>query len=206
VYRDGCVSELRKPVSRLGLATLLLLPLLAQSVAAATIAIEVASHAETIEIAASAQLNADADSAWRVLTDYEHYVDFIPGLRESRIVGRKGATVTVEQSGDVVLWLLHMPLDVTFEITEIAPTRLDSRVVAGDLRALNSHYVLTPTGNGVRLEYFGKLNSGFALFDSVERLAVKQNIARRFQALADEIERRPVAGSASSGLGRQDRE
>lgn len=205
MYRDGSVSQSRKSVARLSLATLLLLTLLARSAAAATIAIDVATHADTIEIEASALLNADADNAWRVLTDYEHYVDFIPGLQESRVVGRKGATVTVKQSGDVVLWLLHMPLDVTLEITEIAPTRLDSRVVAGDLRTLNSHYALTPQGNGVRLEYVGKLDSGFVLFGPVERLAVKQNIARRFQALADEIERRPVTNPASSELGRLDR-
>jgi ribosome-associated toxin RatA of RatAB toxin-antitoxin module len=183
-----------------------LLALLAQNSTAATIAIDVSTHADKIEIEASTLLNADAASAWQVLTDYEHYVDFIPGLQESRVVGRNGATVTVKQSGDVELWLLHIPLDVTFEITEIAPTRLESRVVAGDLRALNSRYVLTPEGKQVRLEYFGKLDSGFVLFGPVEGLAVKQNIARRFQALADEIERRLAANSINRGLGRLDRE
>ena len=39
--------------------------------------------------------------------------------------------------------------------------------MAGDLRALNSRYVLTPVGNGVRLEYTGKLDSGFALFGAI---------------------------------------
>ena len=184
----------------------LLLTLLAQSATPATITVDVASHADTIEVKASALLDADADSAWRVLTDYERYVDFVPGLHESRIVARKGATVTVEQSGDVVLWLLQMPLDVTFEITESAPTRLDSRVVAGDLRALDSHYALAREGDRVRLEYVGKLDSGFVLFGPLEGLAVKENIARRFQALADEIERRFVADRARSGLGRLERE
>jgi hypothetical protein len=100
-----------------------------------------------------------------------------------------------------MLWRLHVPLDVTFEITEMAPTTLVSHVVAGDLRALNSRYVLTPVGNGVRLEYTGKLDSGFALFDAIERLAVKQNVARRFQALADEIERRSAASHSQCGAG-----
>jgi hypothetical protein len=108
--------------------------------------------------------------------------------------------VTVEQSGDVTLWLLHMPLDVTFEITETAPTRLVSRVVAGDLRALNSRYLLTPVENGVRLEYTGKLDSGLALFGPIERLAVEQNVARRFQALADEIEHRSTASHRQSSV------
>jgi carbon monoxide dehydrogenase subunit G len=190
------VSEIRDPICRIVRATQLLLVLLAllpRSAAAATIAISLASRADTIEIAGSAELNADPETAWRVLTDYERYVDFIPGLQESRVVARNGATVTVEQTGDVELWKLHMPLDVTFEITEMAPTGLVSRVVAGNLRALNSRYVLTPVGNGVRLEYAGKLASGLALFGAIERLAVKENVARRFQALADEMERRSAA-------------
>jgi len=73
----------------------LLLALLATNATAATIAVDVASHAGTINIEASALLNADARTAWDVLTDYDHYTDFIPGLRASHIVGRRGATVTV---------------------------------------------------------------------------------------------------------------
>jgi carbon monoxide dehydrogenase subunit G len=190
------VSEIRDPICRIARATplvLVLLALLARSAAGATVAISLASRADTIEIEGSAELNADAETAWRVLTDYERYVDFIPGLEESRVLARNGATVTVEETGDVKLWQLHMPLDVTFEITEMAPTGLVSRVVAGDLRALNSRYVLTPVGNGVRLEYTGKLGLGPALLGAIERLAVKENVGRRFQALADEIERRSAA-------------
>ena len=117
------MSEIRDPICRIVRATRLLLVLLAllpRSAAAATIAISLASRADTIEIEGSAELNADPETAWRVLTDYERYVDFIPGLQESRVVARNGAIVTVEQTGDVELWKLHMPLDVTFEITGTA--------------------------------------------------------------------------------------
>jgi len=37
--------------------------------------------------------------------------------------------------------------------------------------------------------------------DAIERVAVKQNVGRRFQALADEIERRSTAGLDQSGGG-----
>jgi carbon monoxide dehydrogenase subunit G len=195
------VSELRDPTRRVVGATrclLLFLALLAQSAVAATIAIKLASRADTIEIEGSAELNADAATAWRVLTDYERYVEFIPDLQVSRVIARHGTTVIVEESGNVMLWALHIPLSVTFEVTEMAPTSLTSRVVAGDLSGLKSRYGLTPVGNGVRLDYTGTLDSGFALFAAVERLAVKQNVARRFQALADEIERRGAAGRNQS--------
>jgi carbon monoxide dehydrogenase subunit G len=189
---------------RIASVLFLLLALLARGAAAATIAINVTSVADQIEIEASVLLNADTETAWRVLTDYPHYADFIPGL-QCRVIARKGATVTVQQSGEVMLWLLHRPLDVTFEITEVAPTRLDSRVVAGDLRAFSSRYVLTPAGGRVRLDYSGTLDSGLGLFGPIERLAVRQNVTRRFQALADEIERRPGSAPGNAGLGSLDR-
>jgi hypothetical protein len=134
-------------------------------------------------------LDADAATAWRVLTDYGRYVEFIPDLRESQVVARHGAMVTVRQSGDAMLWLLRIPLEITFEITESPPDRLQSRAVAGSLRALASSYVLTPAPPGVRLDYTGRVAPGFELFGVIEEAAVRQNVARQFQALADEIER-----------------
>ncbi len=157
---------------------------------AATISIGVQRRGDRIDIEASAQLDADGATAWRVLADYERYVDFIPDLRVSRVSARRGATVIVEQSGDATLWLLRLPLDVTFESTEIAPTRLRSRAIAGSFATLESEYRLTPTGSGVRLEYQGRVATGWALFGSLEQLAVERNIARQFQALADAIEQR----------------
>jgi hypothetical protein len=127
-------------------------------------------------------------TAGRVWTDYERYPEFIPDLRLSRIVTRRGTTVVVEQSGDATLWLLRMPLDVTFEIDERAPDRLESRAVAGGLRALVSTYALTPAADRVRLDYTGRVTPGFALFGYLEEVAVRSNLARQFQALADEIE------------------
>ena len=158
--------------------------------AAATVAVSAERHGDAIEVHASAQLETDAATAWIVLTDYDRYVEFIPDLRESRVVSRHGATVTVEQSGDAMLWLLRLPLRMTFEITETPPYGLESRAVSGTLRALRSRYVLVPSSSGVRLDYVGFIAPGYELFGLIEQAVVEQNVTRQFQALADEIERR----------------
>jgi len=182
-------------VARRGAAIVFaLLVLLTEDADAATIAVGVKRHAGAIEIEASALLKADIGTAWRVLTDYDRYVEFIPDLRASRVVSRRDGIVTVEQSGDAMLWLLRIPLDITFEILEFPPTRLQSRAVAGGLRALESSYLLTPAVTGVRLEYAGRIATGFELFGSIEQRAVEENITRQFQALADAIEQRSAAG------------
>lgn len=177
----------------IGIFALAAMIVLAPGAAAATIAVDAERRGDTIEIRASAELKADPASAWRVLTDYERYPEFIPDLRVSRVVSRRGSIVTVEQSGDASLWLLRIPLDITLEITEFPPNRLQSRGVAGSLRAISSSYVLSPAPPGVRLEYQGHVAPGFVLFDALEDIAVHQNVTRHFQALADEIERRSAA-------------
>jgi hypothetical protein len=162
----------------------------AQQAGAATINFDAERLGGAIEIKASAVLKADCPTAWRVLTDYGRYADFIPDLRASRVLARRGAIVTVEESGDATLGLLRMSLDVTFEITELAPNSLRSRAVAGSLRSLESSYELTSVPTGVRLDYRGRVEPGFELFGPIEQLATERNIARQFRALADEIERR----------------
>jgi len=173
----------------------------AQRAAAAIIAIDADRHGDTIDIHASAVLNADGATAWRVLTDYGRYTEFLPDLRESRVVARRDSTVTVEQSGDAALWLFKLPLQITFEIKESSPSSLQSHAVAGGMRSLRSSYLLTPVGSGTRLDYVGHVAPGFELFGLIEQTAVEQNIARQFQALADEIERQGAAAHSRSMAG-----
>ena len=161
-----------------------------QPAAAAIVTINTRLQGATIDIHASALLNADAATAWRVLTDYDRYAEFIPDLQVSRVVARDGAKITVEQSGDAALWLFRLPVHVTFEVNELPPDRLRSRTVAGSVRVLASSYVLVPDASGLRLDYAGQIVPGFELVGHIERMMLERNAARHFQALADEIERR----------------
>ncbi len=174
-------------VARMAVALVTAIALPAGAVAA-TIEVTAERHGELIEIEAKALLKADAATAWRVLTDYDRYAEFEPDLRSSHVVAREGRTVRVEQSGDARLWLLRMPLDMTFEITESPPYSLKSRAVGGSMQGLQSRYTIVPAASGIYLEYTGHVVPGFELFGSIEQYAVQQNVTRQFQALVDEIE------------------
>jgi hypothetical protein len=181
------------------LAVGVVLGILATSPRAATVTIEAQREDGAIELRASVLLAADAQTAWRVLTDYGRYPEFIPDLRTSRVVARHGTSVTVEQSGDARVWLLRLPLDITFAILENPPNRLRSRATAGSLRALESSYELRTVAGGVRLDYAGHVVPGYRLAGVFEQLAVENNVARQLQALADEIERESAKAKAPAG-------
>ncbi len=165
----------------------------ARPVCAAAIAVDAERNGDAIDIRASAVLKSDAGTAWRVLTAYDRYPEFIPDLHASRVVARHNATVLVEQSGDAVLWLFKLPIDITFEVQESPPGGMRSRAVAGTLRLLTSSYALTPVASGLRLDYVGHVTPGYPLLGYFEKRAVERNVARQFQALADEIERQSAA-------------
>jgi hypothetical protein len=54
---------------------------------------------------------------------------------------------------------------------------------------LQSKYVLTATASGVRLDYSGRVDAGFAGLGDIEEWALRRSVRRQFQALADEIDR-----------------
>lgn len=187
---SGFPLRLRRVLLRLrGVCAVAVAAIAAHHAGASPITISTERRGEMIDIRASAVLHADAATAWRVLTDYNRYPEFIPDLRSSRVTARRGATVMVEQSGDAALWRLHMPIEITFEITEIPPYQLYSRAVAGSLRWLASDYTIHWTSDGLRLDYVGHVIPGWEILGRIEQSVIQQNIARQFQALADEIER-----------------
>jgi ribosome-associated toxin RatA of RatAB toxin-antitoxin module len=188
--RDGCLQDVTRlhPIRFAAILCVASALLGSPAAASAPVVVDVERDDDAFIIEASASLRADPATAWRILTDYGKYPRFIPGIRRSEVVGRRGAVVTVEQSDDELLWPLHWPLRITYEITELPPDRIESRAVARLMPTLRSHYRLTPTPAGVRLDYTGHVGGGLGTRDFEEWL-IRRTVSRQFQALADEIER-----------------
>ena len=144
---------------------------------------------DAVIVQAEAQLDASLETAWRVLTDYEHYAEFIPDLKSSRVLARSGNTAIVEQRGEAGFFFYHFPLEVTFSVTEIPGNTVSSRAISGTFREMIGTYVLTETRAGVRLVYTGRLVPSFTLPPLVGVPAVRAAVERQFLALAREIRR-----------------
>jgi hypothetical protein len=185
VYRARIhpVEAIPRRIVRAGFA-LLAFPALALG---ATISFNVDRTGSGVVIEASALLDADPATAWRVLTDYERYAEFIPDIRASRVVKRDGTEVIVEQTGDATFGSVHAPVGITYRIDERAPTRIVSHASAGGMPALASTYALTGTVDGVRLDYRGRVSAAVSWSGQAE--GSERSVERGFRALADEIER-----------------
>jgi hypothetical protein len=160
----------------------------AQDAASGELRLRTQARGDALVVEASATLSSDLGTAWRILTDYAHYDRIVPRVRSIRIVERRGAQVTVEQSGDAGAWLFFTPIDLTYEITEDAPVRLQSRITSGCACSFESTYTLTPSGSGTRLDYVGTLVAASDLRGIVQRYAMEKSLTHHLQAVADEIE------------------
>ena len=151
---------------------------------------------DAVMVRAEAVVIAPLQTAWRVLTDYEQYAQFIPDLKSSRVLARSGNTAIVEQKGEAGFFFYHFPIEVTFSITEVPDTSVRSRAISGTFKEMTGTYVLTEQGEAIRLVYSGRLVPAFRLPPLIGVPALRSAVERQFLALAREIRR---VASASSG-------
>lgn len=172
------------------LCTSLLLVLLSSVSAAADFRVEARRDGDAVLVEAHARVNADVETAWAVLTAYDRYAEFIPDLKVSEIVARAGETAIVHQKGEAGFFLFHFPMEVTFSVTEQAPTGIRSRAISGTFKEMTGTYDLAPDGSGLRLTYRGRLVPDFRLPPLIGTAAVRAAVEKQFGALVKEIHRR----------------
>jgi ribosome-associated toxin RatA of RatAB toxin-antitoxin module len=180
--------------ARAGISCLLLVCVAAVATAA-DISVQATRDGEAVEMEAVAEITAGLARAWEVLTDYNRLSQFVPDLRESRVVSREGAKAVVEQKGVARFLFFTYPIEVRLAVTEYPRQRIESQAIAGNFRELRSVYTLEAREGGVRLRYQGRLVPDFEL-PLFHTYVLKSNVEATFRAMVEEIERdqKPVAG------------
>jgi ribosome-associated toxin RatA of RatAB toxin-antitoxin module len=144
---------------------------------------------DAVVVRASAVLTTAVAQAWRVLTDYDRYAQFVPDLRSSRVVARNGNVAIVDQKGEAGFFLYRYPVEVRLEVTEVPIERVSSRALAGNFKEMVGIYELSPEGEAVRFLYSGRLVPSFRLPPLIGVAAVRSAAEKEFTALVREIHR-----------------
>jgi hypothetical protein len=173
----------------LALTALLATPSWPAAAAQPQVDLTVGDQGSTVAIHASVFVACDRATAWKVLTDYGYYASFIPSVETSRVVTRDGTHVVVEQTDLAPPWLLRMPVEVVYRITEYSPTRIVSRASLDGGDTLDSEYRLTAGPQGTRLDYVGRLTARRGMLEWLHERAGARAIGEQVLALAREMER-----------------
>lgn len=162
--------------------------------AAEEITIETRRVGGAVEVSARAVVDAPHALVWSTLTDYARLAEFIPGMRVSRVVERRGPIALVHQQGEARFLFFSHPIDALVETTERAPSTIEVRLVSGSLRQLTGRYQLeklaTASGDRLVLRWIGMIEPEGGLPPLIGELLVRANIEGQFLGMVFEIDRR----------------
>jgi hypothetical protein len=180
--------------------------LLASSLRAAAagdaVTVEAARRGDAVAVAARATLHAPLPLIWQTLTDYDHLAEFIPGMKQSRVIGRRGSAAIVEQSGEAGFLVFKYPIDVIVESDEHAPTTIAIRVLAGNLKRLEGGYRLEKSPGDEDefvLSWEGVIEPDISLPMFISVPLLRANVAEQFVGMVKEIEHREKLRRAGPG-------
>lgn len=163
--------------------------------AAGEIKVEATRKGEFVNVRAYASIEAHLSVIWMTLTDYDRLPEFIPGLRKSKVILRRGNTVTVEQSGEARFLMFNFPIDVTLEAIEKPPSSIQVRAISGNLRHFEGGYAIEPDpgGSATVLRWEGSIIPEISLPPLIGEVVMRMRIEDQFTGMVREIERRELA-------------
>jgi carbon monoxide dehydrogenase subunit G len=172
------------------LLCLLMLPTAWGARAAEDVSVEAIRRDDALEVACRATIDAPLDLVWQALTDYDHMAEFIPGMRKSQVVERRGSVVVVEQVGEARFLFITYPIEVTLASTERPPYTLEISVLKGNLKRLDGGYRIEPLGSGRILLTWNGTIEALLMPPLIGEMLMRANIEDQFRGMVSEIERR----------------
>jgi hypothetical protein len=155
--------------------------------------VTVERNGDVFKIESVSRIGASTQVAWGVLTDYEGYVDFVPGLTVSRRLA--GLPLRVEERGEFGLLFFRKTVFATLEVEESPPSDIRFRSLEGNLRRLETSVQIRRDGDEIVLTYLSVIEPDFWVPPLIGTTLVRAAIRKKLGAVADEIQRRAQIGS-----------
>ena len=125
--------------------------------------------------------------AWQVLTDFDHMAEWVPNVRESKVVAREPNAVTIEQHGVAKFGVASFPYVSVRHIEPDAPRTIRSTQIKGSMRRLESLMTLAPDGNGTKLVYHLEMVPGALAATVMSKEFLEHELREQFGAIIGEM-------------------
>ena len=89
-------------------------------------------------------VKSSMDNAWQVLTDYDNFSEFLPGVASSELIENNGDRKVFEQINKIKALIFSIESRVQIATTESYPQQIAFEAVGGDLATLNGKWILEP--------------------------------------------------------------
>lgn len=137
------------------------------------------------------------DNAWQVLTDYEHFAEFLPGIISIKVIENSGDRKVFEQINKITTFVFSIESRVQIASTEFYPEKIAFEAVEGDLETMNGKWTLQPVSpypsappDQVLLVHQVKVEPAEVLSDSIFYNIYESRLEETLMAIKQEIEKR----------------
>lgn len=110
------------------------------AIAAADMPLKVTQNGTQLSVEGWLETRASREIAWSVLTDYERFPEFVPGIRFNRIVETQGRVKTLEQRGEVVAGIFRLLYDGTLRVEETPEEGLSILFLSGPFKDVRGEW------------------------------------------------------------------
>ncbi|MDJ0593972.1 MAG: SRPBCC family protein [Pleurocapsa sp. MO_226.B13] len=88
--------------------------------------------------------NSSVENAWQVLTDYENFAKFLPGVKSSELIEQQGDRKVFEQINKIKTLVFSIESRMQIANTETYPQQIAFEAVDGDIETLKGEWTLEP--------------------------------------------------------------
>jgi ribosome-associated toxin RatA of RatAB toxin-antitoxin module len=133
-------------------------------------------------------INAPPDKCFDVITDYERYPEFLPEVKKTRTLNRRGNECDVQYEAEVVKRIKY-----TVHLKEERPTRVSWTYIDGDfMRDNRGGWVLEDLGDGkTKATYTVEITLGPLVPKSIINALVDTSLPKLLENFKKRIESRP---------------
>ncbi|MEM8828748.1 MAG: SRPBCC family protein [Cyanobacteria bacterium P01_G01_bin.19] len=88
--------------------------------------------------------NSSVENAWQVLTDYENFAEFLPGVESSVLLEQQGDRTVFEQINKIKTFVFSIEARLQIANTELYPQQIAFEAIDGDIKSLKGKWTLEP--------------------------------------------------------------
>ncbi|MDH5208603.1 MAG: SRPBCC family protein [Burkholderiaceae bacterium] len=138
-------------------------------------------------------LPAPRELAFAVLIDFERMPEWVPNLRQTRVLERDANRVTVEHQGVVQYGILTVPFTTLREVGFVAPDRIHTLQIRGTMKRHESRMVFAEDRAGTRIDYHVEMEPSALAGLVMNEGRVESELRAHCEAIGAEILRRKDA-------------
>lgn len=142
-------------------------------------------------------IKTSIDNTWQVLTDYDHFAEFLPGVISSELIKNNGDRKIFEQINKVKTFVFSIESRVKVAATEFYPEQISFEAIDGDLESMNGEWKLEPVSpypsappDQVLITHKVRVKPAKAPSDGIFYSIYEDRLQETLKAIKDEVEKR----------------